>query len=64
MDWKCPYILLLNRTYRARPGCIGIHNTLFCSFCEFPVAYIWTKKGLTPLGACILERKLEADLIM
>ena len=37
MDWKRPYILLVNLVYRARPGCIGILNTLFRSFCEFPV---------------------------
>ena len=40
MDWKRPYILLVNLVYRAPPGCIGILNTLFRSFCEFPVACI------------------------
>ena len=47
MDWKRPYILLLNLVYRARPGCIGILNTLFRSFCEFPVACIWIQKAVT-----------------
>ena len=52
-EWirKCPYILLVNLAYRARPGCIGILNTLFRSFCEFPVACIWIQKAITPLGA-------------
>ena len=40
MDWKCPYILIVNLLYRAGHGYIGILNTLFRRFCEFPMAYV------------------------
>ena len=51
MDWKRPYILLVNLVYRARPGCIEMFNTWFRSFCEFPVACIGIPKAITLLGA-------------
>ena len=50
MDWKRPYILIVNLAYRARPGCIGTFNTWFCIFWEFPVAYIGIPKAVTPSG--------------
>ena len=37
MDWKRPYVLIVNLVYRAGHGYIGNLNTLFRSFCEFPV---------------------------
>ena len=50
MDWKRPYILIVNLAYRARPSCIEIFNTWFRSFWEFPVACIGIPKALTPSG--------------
>ena len=37
MDWKRPYVLIVNLVYRAGHGYIGNLNTSFRSFCEFPV---------------------------
>ena len=51
MDWERPYILLVDPVYRARPGCIGIFNTWFHSFWEFPVACIRIPIVVTPSGA-------------
>ena len=51
MDWKHPYIFIVNLAYRARHGYIGILNTLFRSFCEFPVAYVHIQSVVTLLGA-------------
>ena len=51
MDWKHPYILLVNLAYRAGHGYVGIFNTLFCSFCAFPVACVRIQSLVTPLGA-------------
>ena len=44
MNWKLPYIFIVKP---AGHGCIGTLNTLFCSFCEFPVA---CQSIVTPLG--------------
>ena len=52
MDWKRPYILIVNLAYRAGHGyIIGILNTLFRSFREFPVACVLFQSVVTPLGA-------------
>ena len=50
MDWKRPYILIVNPAYRARPDCIEIFNPWFRSFWEFPVACIGIPKAVTPSG--------------
>ena len=51
MDWKRPYILIVNLAYRAGHDYIGILNTLFRSFCEFPVTCVLFQSVVTPLGA-------------
>ncbi len=51
MDWKLPYIFIVKPVYRAGHGCIGVLNTLFRSFCEFPVACVRIRSIVTPLGA-------------
>ena len=40
MDWKHPYILIVNLAYRAGHGYIAILNTSSRNFCEFPVACV------------------------
>ena len=46
MDWKRPYIILVNL---AQFDCIGSPNTWLRSFWEFPVACIGIPKAVTPL---------------
>ena len=41
---------IVNLAYRARHGYMGILNTSFHSFCEFPVVYVQIQSVVTPLG--------------
>ena len=50
MDWKRPYIVIVNLAYRTGHGYIGILNTLFRSFCEFSMACVLFQSVVTPLG--------------
>ena len=51
MDWKLPYIFIVKPAYKDGHGCIGVLNTLFRSFCEFPMACVRIQSIITPLGA-------------